>query len=330
MACRWKWAETGRQQRPRREGPGGSRRGHCPGPRSPSYRPGGQHPTSEQEKSHTHRTSHHSRAPLSTGAAGPTATPKPGDGGSESGAQTCPPGATATAAGKWLAPERGRVGEKVLRATVRGSGSQGLSPQEPLLGEDLRGPLGSWQGEGTSLLRLAPDLPPPPPPVPRCLWAAGAPSARGSPTPPRAPRGGSQAGGPSLGPVPWASPRGCCSASGHGGPLLRFRGPRAGAGSICRSARVTGHEGRAGKVTLLPLHLPVPRELTRYPQGDRSRCAPASALSHCGHACRSSRRPISGMWGPRQVLRLTPPPRPRSQVQCDAVHLRSSILDPGG
>lgn len=160
MACRWKWAETGRQQRPRREGPGGSRRGHCPGPRSPSYRPGGQHPTSEQEKSHTHRTSHHSRAPLSTGAAGPTATPKPGDGGSESGAQTCPPGATATAAGKWLAPERGRVGEKVLCATVRGSGSQGLSPQEPLLGEDLRGPLGSWQGEGTSLLRLAPDLPP--------------------------------------------------------------------------------------------------------------------------------------------------------------------------
>lgn len=245
VACRWKWAETGRQQRPRREGPGGSRRGHCPGPRSPSYRPGGQHPTSEQEKSHTHRTSHHSRAPLSTGAAGPTATPKPGDGGSESGAQTCPPGATATAARKWLAPERGRVGEKVLCATVRGSGSQGLSPQEPLLGEDLRGPLGSWQGEGTSLLRLAPDLPPPPPPVPRCLWAAGAPSARGSPTPPRAPRGGSQAGGPSLGPVPWASPRGCRSVSGHGGPLLHFRGPRAGAGSICRSARVT--RGGRGK-----------------------------------------------------------------------------------
>lgn len=236
----WHADGSGRRQ----EGPGGSRRGHCPGPRSPSYRPGGQHPTSEQEKSHTHRTSHHSRAPLSTGAAGPTATPKPGDGGSESGAQTCPPGATATAAGKWLAPERGRVGEKVLRATVRGSGSQGLSPQEPLLGEDLRGPLGSWQGEGTSLLHLAPELPPRPP-VPRCLWAAGAPSARGSPTPPRAPRGGSQAGGPSLGPVPWASPRGCRSVSGHGGPLLRFRGPRAGAGSICRSARVT--RGGRGK-----------------------------------------------------------------------------------
>lgn len=135
-------------------------------------------------------------------------------------------------------------------------------------------------------------------------------------------------GRPITRPRPLGQPAGlpfCVRARGSASP---FPGPTGR--SRFHLSVGTGHEGRAGKVTLLPLHLPVPRELTRHPQGDRSRCAPARALSHCGHACRSSRRPISGMWGPRQVLRLTPPPRPRSQVQCDAVHPRSSILDPGG
>lgn len=213
----------------------------------------------------------------------------------------------------------------------------------------MRGPLGSRQGEGTVTLvthSRAFDIPSlpctgsaprPALPVPRCLWAAGAPSTHGSPTPSRAPRGGSQAGGPITRPRPLGQPSGlpfCVRARGSASP---FPGPT---GQELRNGDVpafrfhlsvgTGHEGKAGRVPLLPLHLPVPRELTRYPQGDRSRCAHAHALSHCGHARRSSRRPFSGTWGPRQVLLLTPPPRSRSQVRCDAVHPRSSILDPGG
>lgn len=77
------------------------------------------------------KTSHHPRARVSTRAVGPTATPKPGDGGSESGAQTCRLEPRPSQWGSGWTMSVGE-GEKALRAPVWGSRSQGLSPQEPL------------------------------------------------------------------------------------------------------------------------------------------------------------------------------------------------------
>lgn len=209
MARRGKWPETGRQQRPRREAPGGHHGGGRPGPRSPSYRPGGQHPTSEQERAaHTESATIPGPVSLHWGC-GANRHPETWRRGFREWSPDLPAGSQGLRSGEAAGPrawESGRGSPACHRPGV--SLSRALPPGAPPWGRSEGAP-GVTAGGGDSDAGATHQglqhpffalhgLCPPPLPVPRCLWAAGAPSTRGLPAPSRAPRGGSQAGGPPI------------------------------------------------------------------------------------------------------------------------------------
>lgn len=265
MACRWRSAD--RKAAETLTGVTG-RSPWSPLPLVQARRPA---PHLGTRKSRTHKTSHRPRACLSTRAVGPTATPKPGDGGSESGAQTCRPEPRPLQWGSGWTMSVGE-GEKALRAPVWGVSLSGaLPPGAP--GEDVRGPLGSRQGEGAVTLVThtrafnIPSFPytgsaPRPrrfPAVCGCWRPLHTRLARPIPGSTRWQPG---RGPHHSGPVLWANPQGtkvcfsvlgahCCRSCG----MATFRIP---ASSVSRQ----GHNGKAGKVPLLLLHWPVPQELT--------------------------------------------------------------------
>lgn len=156
------WAETGRQQRPRREAPGGSRRGRCPGPRSPVPLVQARRPAPllrTRKEPHTWNQPPFPGPSLHWGRRA-NRHPETWRRGFREWSPDLPAWSRGHRSGEVAGPRTRQSGRESPAGHRRGSGSQGLSPQEPLLGEDLRGPLGSWQGEGTSLLRLAQELPP--------------------------------------------------------------------------------------------------------------------------------------------------------------------------
>lgn len=146
--------------RPRREAPGGVT-GRPPWSPPPPVQAGRPAPHLGTRKSRTHRTSHHPRARLCTRAAGPTAPPEPGDGGSEepSPARLEP------------RPRAWEGGRESPACHCPGSRSRGLSPQEALGRSE--GTLRSRQGEGTATHSRAFNRRCPRPCGPRRLWVCG-------------------------------------------------------------------------------------------------------------------------------------------------------------